>query len=131
MVGRDDQRPGQAVVAPHGPAWMARPPGEFTYPLICESPFFFSSSLRSRSSSFSCGRELQRGSNVSHRFFRSAAVSTVLLNSLFGLVLLTSGCGGEQGRGELTPQDKQNIADELKATEQQQKVKEGKVKPSA
>ncbi|WP_154673925.1 hypothetical protein [Singulisphaera acidiphila] len=68
---------------------------------------------------------------MNHRCFRRVAVSTFLLNSVFGLVLLTSGCGGEQGRGELTPQDKQNIADELKATEQAKQAKETRVKPSA
>lgn len=59
------------------------------------------------------------------------SVSSVLAAPVFGLVLLVSGCGGDGGARELTPVDKQNIADEMKAAEDAKKNKEVRVNPGA
>lgn len=59
---------------------------------------------------------------MSRRPFRFLSVSAVLLNSLLGLVLLTSGCGGDQAGGELSPANKQNIQDEMNVPKQEEQA---------
>lgn len=67
-----------------------------------------------------------------HRLIRSASVATVLLASFVGFALLIGGCGGGEGTPrELTPEDKQNVADEMKGAEDAKKNTEVRVKPSA
>jgi len=59
------------------------------------------------------------------RPFRMVPVSAVLLSwSLGFLLLLAGGCGGDQSTGaNLSPENKKNVEDELKAAEEQQKAK--------
>lgn len=60
---------------------------------------------------------------MSRRPLRFLSVSAVLLNSLLGLVLLTSGCGGgDQAGGELSPANKQNIQDEMNVPKQEEQA---------
>lgn len=72
-----------------------------------------------------------KGVIVLDRLIRRTSISAVLAAPLFGLALLLVGCSGEGGPRELTPEDKQNIADELKGAEDAKKNTEVRVRPSA
>lgn len=65
-----------------------------------------------------------------YRWIHRVVVSSVVATPLFTGALLLSGCGGE-GAQELSPVDKQNIADEMKGAEEAKKNTEVRVRPSA
>jgi hypothetical protein len=72
--------------------------------------------------------EPRKGPTVSHRLLRRVSVSAVVLHAFLGLALLSGGCGGGGTGAVMTDENKQNIADELKATEDAKKNTEQKAK---
>lgn len=65
------------------------------------------------------------------RILRGIPAAATAFALVFGLSMITAGCGGDASHRPLTEQDKQNIDDELKASEDQKKNKEKTVRPTA